>query len=362
MHDTPVEVIERHVVQQLVSPTGYSQYLAGDIGHGELRRFTPEIVKLSQAYTAHSVGSKLREVTDTELRAEAYALYYLPINAAKIAHLALSLPPSEKTLRVLDFGSGPGTAALALLATLPLSLEITCVESSESMRRVATKLLSSWQGPSTIASLNMIPRMPRDWSESFDIVIAANSFAELGEQDATALVSRLAHLVSPEGFLMLLEPGQQAHSRRLMRIRDSLVPQLTPLFPCTHMAACPMLLASSTDWCHGTLAWRQPPLNRQLDALLGFNKHRIKYSGFVFQQGGRLRPGARVIVPAEKTQRGIEVTVCGDQFYGVVRIKKGQRTDGSRALERASVFDRIESSEPLRSELSPTLVTTRCSP
>jgi hypothetical protein len=114
-----------------------------------------------------------------------------------------------------------------------------------------------------------------------------------------------------------------------------------------------MLHSSETDWCHDTLEWRQPRLNRQFDQILSFNKHRIKYSGFVFQRGGHLQEGVRVITPPEKTRAGIEATLCGHDLYGIARIRKGTRSDANRALEKASVFDHLLMSEPCIGDLPP---------
>jgi hypothetical protein len=102
-----------------------------------------------------------------------------------------------------------------------------------------------------------------------------------------------------------------------------------------------MLVSSETDWCHGSIEWRQPKLNAQLDDLLSFNKHRIKYSAFLFQKGGALLEGIRVITEPVKERDGIKAVVCGKDLYGVVRIRKGGRSERNRALEKASVFDRL---------------------
>lgn len=102
-----------------------------------------------------------------------------------------------------------------------------------------------------------------------------------------------------------------------------------------------MLRSSETDWCHGTIEWHQPRLNAQLDGLLSFNKHRIKYSAFLFQRGGALREGIRVITDPSKERMGVTATVCGRDMYGPLRIRKGRRSENNRALEKASVFDRL---------------------
>lgn len=360
MTASPILTVERHIVTQLLSPTAREQYETGDIGHAELRPIAAEIQKISSAYTGHDVGVTIAQPISSQRSAEAYALYYTPINAAKIAHLAPLITTEKKSLRVLDFGSGPGTASLALLATLPYDLDLHCVEASGGMRAIAEKLLSSWPGSSRVSSLTFSATMPPvNREQPFDVVIAANSLAELSEDSANRLTQQLSELVGPQGFLVLVEPGQLQHTRRLMKVRNRLCDSLVPLFPCTRQSSCPMLAASETDWCHGTLSWTQPPLSRQLDSLLGFNKHRIKYSAFVFQRGGHLRSGVRVIVPAERSNRGTEVMVCGESFYGVVRIRKGARSEGTRALEKASVFDRVELSAPPQPELQAGTISSR---
>ena len=357
----PIGQIEQHVVQQLLSPAAWAQYLKGDVGHNELRPFIQELKRLSDAYTQHSVGTKLPQLIKSELSAQAYALYYLAVNAAKMLHLTPHITSNKETLRVLDFGSGPGTASLALLASLKQPLNITCVESSQPMRAVAKKLLSSWNAGKSLADLSFVSHLPTSNTASYDVIVAANALAELSEAESQALITHLTSMVAPDGFLILLEPGQQLHSRRLMRFRDGLAktsPKLTPLFPCTRADICPMLKASETDWCHSTIEWAQPKLSRQLDAMLSFNKHRIKFCAFVFQHGGQLRPGMRVITPPFKMLRGTAVTLCGEGLYSVVLIKKGQRSEGTRALEKAAVHDRLLFSQRPTKELPKSITVT----
>lgn len=342
----PVERIEQHLARQLLSPAAQAQYATGDISHSELRHYAAEIASLSRAYTEHSVGSTLTAPVHGKLSAEAYALYYTPINAAKVVHLLPQIAPLHGTLRLLDFGSGPGTAALAFLAGAECCLDVHCVETSAAMRSVAQKLLESWSGTSSVSRLAITAAMPARDAGKFDIIIAANSVAELGEQQSRSILEELMARLAPSGVLMLLEPGQQAHTRRLMQLRDCLATSLTPIYPCTTAEACPMLAASADDWCHTSLTWRQPPLSRQLDKLLGFNKHRIKFSAFIFQRGAPLREGLRVITAPEKTPRGITAILCGPGgSYGPVRIRKGERSAGTRALERAGGFERLTRTE-----------------
>ena len=120
-----------------------------------------------------------------------------------------------------------------------------------------------------------------------------------------------------------------------------------------------MLASSDIDWCHGTIEWSQPRLNAHLDDLLSFNKHRIKYSAFIFQRGGVTPSGIRVLTPPEKTRAGIDTLVCGEGAYGIVRIRKGARSERNRALEKASVFDRLLVSESPNAEVDDHVLFTK---
>jgi ribosomal protein RSM22 (predicted rRNA methylase) len=356
-----IQVLEDYLAKQLLSPAGFAQYQSGKVSKHELAAITAAIRDISKAYVSHTVGSQLASPVRDTVAAEAYALYYSVINATKILHLLSLTSFSSHEISVLDVGCGPGTAGLALLSALPNSLHLTCVEHSHPMRVVAERLLSHYTGTGSLSHLKILPSLPRDKEKAYDLVIAANVLAELDTQEGERTIRHLAERVAPGGYLLILEPGQQLHTRRLMHLRDTVLvsdPELTPLFPCFRSDGCPMLSSSETDWCHGSIEWQQPRLNAHLDDLLSFNKHRIKYSAFVFQRGGAIRDGIRVLTPPEKTRIGIETLVCGGDTYGIVRIRKGTRSENNRALEKASVFDRLIPSQLLRGDIAEDIVIT----
>jgi SAM-dependent methyltransferase len=350
----PLQSIEDHLAERFLSSQALTQHRAGKVSKQELLPFLSEITEISGSYVSHSVGKTLASPITSVRSAEAYALYYTPINAAKVLHLLpiLSLPRRE--LRVLDLGSGPGTAGLALLALLDQPLHLTCVEHSAPMRTVAQRLLSTFHGPGQLQGLSILPALPSQEENTFDLIIAANVLAELNTREAEDTALTLSRRLADKGHLVMIEPGQQLHTRRLMSLRDKLFQssgEFTPTFPCLRLDSCPMLASSESDWCHGTLEWDQPRLNAHLDDLLSFNKHRIKYSAIALQRGGALRDGVRVITPPTKARSGVEALVCGKDTYGIVRIRKGTRSPNNRAFEKASVFDRLVFSRPCVGDL-----------
>jgi ribosomal protein RSM22 (predicted rRNA methylase) len=345
-------LFEAHLAQQILSPRGWAQYQQGDVSHQELLPFVEAIRGLSQAYTEHQPGRTLTRRITTQREALAYALYYAPLNGEKVRRILPLITLPSALARVLDFGCGPGTAALTLLSHTATPLALSCVDSSVEMRQLAQKLLLAAPNRSLQAQLAVTAQIPPG---QFDLIMAANVFAELHEDEAERTVATLVAQLAAGGYLLLIEPGQQLHTRRLQRLRDTLLtswPTLRPLFPCHHAAPCPMLQRSPEDWCHGTLEWEQPPLSRQLDQLLGFNKHRIKFAALLLQRDGALRPGYRVVTPPERTPRGIVTGLCGADFYGAVTLRRGDRSADTKALEKARSFDRIELSLPAASELA----------
>jgi ribosomal protein RSM22 (predicted rRNA methylase) len=341
----PDSSIARFLVSQLLSEDASAQYSSGRIAKSTLAPFVESIRSISARYTSHRVGRSLGPSVESDREAVAYALYYVPINFAKISWLltSLSLP---KNCSVLDYGSGPGTGALATLFSPHPPAEIACIDHSVAMRSVAQTLFRPFASSATpprivcAAGLNDLPSEKR-----YHLIIAANVLAEMEDTTSVALLNALQERLHEYGYLMLIEPGQPDHTRRLMSLRDSLCekyPNLTPTFPCCTQGPCPMLASSTDNWCHGTLSWERPLLTQQFDESLEFNKHRLKYSAFIFQMNGVLKNGYRIIEPGARSKRGIEAVLCGKDFYGPVRLKPANRSEENRPLERGEVFDLIE--------------------
>jgi hypothetical protein len=115
---TRIQQLEDFLAEAILSPEGAAQHRSGKVSKHQLAPFLSELSAISASYFAHDVGSKLPSPMRSVRSAEAYALYYTIINAAKILHLIPSLSFEKGEISVLDLGCGPGTAGLALLAAL----------------------------------------------------------------------------------------------------------------------------------------------------------------------------------------------------------------------------------------------------
>ena len=329
--------LERMLVAALLPPKASGQLATGRIAKEFLAPVARRITALSANYVAGEAGH-----FDAE-DARAYALYYLPLNFRKVRALLEDLPHDyrHKSLEVLDFGCGPGTATLAAQSVLDPRCTYTLLDASGAMADTARALIarSPWTGAScTVHRGSSIP------DKKFNLIMAANVLSELGAGASLELIETMREHLTSNGVLMLLEPGSQEITRSLMTLRDIVVTRFADMqlhFPCTRNDLCPMLASSPDDWCHGTLSWEPPQIVRQLDELTEFNKHRLKFSAMVFIRNGALRNGYRVVANPCKVHRGLAIPICGPEVYGAAIVPKKLPSEVRHTARRIGHYDLI---------------------
>ena len=336
--------LEPIIVSTLLSPRAAEQFAAGSIGHGELKPYVAHIRKLSEEYVSERRYA-IPPIGRDEAAA-AYALYFLPVNFAKLLYLMHELPASlsGKPLSILDFGCGPGTGALAAREFFGPSRELTLADHSPAMLAAAEKILKNSNPEASPPRLVIASDILRE-EGSFDLVIAANVLTELPEPQRTELAARLLKKVRLGGALMILEPALKTPTKEAMELRDQILeeePGILPVFPCTRRDGCPMLREDPESWCHGTLRWESSRLVSQLDEVSGFNKHRLKYTAFIFQRGGELKRGLRILKEPQRKKYGHELTVCGPERYGDTVVRKSAPEEIRRAVSRADQFELLD--------------------
>jgi len=233
----------------------------------------------------------------------AYVHYYLPVNAEKVSRVLREMdayaPPLKKP-RVLDFGCGPGTAAIATLLHRPVA-DLCLVD-------VVDEALDDARF--FCRELGVEPRtmhVPPD--EKFDLILAANVFSE----HRVPLEERLAD----GGHLVVLEPALKESTRRLMKWRDEAVARgFQVAAPCLGTAKCPMLERDDL-WCHQDVAWPRPATVAEIDRRVGLTKESLKYSYAVITKGGGTLAGLkgdfRVVSNLHKEKGKAWAWLCGRQ-------------------------------------------------
>jgi len=270
-----------------------------------LKALAADILRLSKLLTRDRSELPAAYLNDAALR-KAYQTYFLPPNRAKIqlALTELSLHPRKvlrkDRLRILDLGSGPGTAVLGAMDFFSQQdprpfLEFTAQDQvAENLKEAARIFSNVQQGYSTLTTVHStIDKVEGKLKGRYDIIMLSNLLNELYAHDAAKLSRRtelLAHLLrtflAPDGSCILVEPALQGTSRDLLLVRDALHEQgFTVYAPCLRQGSCPALL-NPKDWCHEDIPWEAPPLISALDKLTGLRKDALKFSYLVLRMDG----------------------------------------------------------------------------
>jgi ribosomal protein RSM22 (predicted rRNA methylase) len=272
------------------------------------------VSELSRLFTKNQAKRQRSYLDEAALRA-GYLAYFLPVNLAKVQALLDELPPdqlcrpAEQPLKVLDIGSGPGTAALAVLDWMrqqPVQRDIEIVAVDEALPALQD-LERFWQAytgssPGCAATLtclhaNLMRVGSLDLCKQegpFELIVMANALSEFWPDtrdpvgSRVTFVSGLLDLLVPHGAFIIIEPALRGTSRSLHEVRDRLLAQgvCTVYSPCLHDDPCPALIKED-DWCHEERPWTPPAIVSAIDREVGFIKDALKFSYVILRKDGR---------------------------------------------------------------------------
>jgi Predicted rRNA methylase len=310
---------------QNVLSAAFLQVLSARIGWNSSRERGPQgfedlshgVAELSRLFTRDRHELEAQYLADERLR-RAYVSYFLPVNAAKIQTLLDELPTNDLQvasvqkdgpLRVLDVGSGPGTASLAALDWMQRpsrrlrGIEVTAVDG---VRVALDETQDLWSAYGRIskpdhARLHCVhSNLERngwvksiDHSDPYHVIIMANTLNELYRtsddpvQRQVRMIQMLLERLHHNGALIIIEPALRQTTRNLHRVRDRLLMlhACTIYSPCLHEQSCPALIKKD-DWCHEERPWVPPPWITAIDKEVGFIKDALKFSYAIFRKDG----------------------------------------------------------------------------
>jgi len=172
----------------------------------------------------------------------AYLVYFLPLNHARVqsvVHEAQARGFFKNLEEVVDFGSGFGTASLALTENF---LKFTLIEKS---KEICSRF--SFLPPDNAVWFDKVPNLV---SPAKTMAVFSYSLTELSD-----LPTWTKNLEA----LMILEPSTQQDGRKLLELRQKLIKDGYSIWaPCTHQNKCPLLTQSKTDWCHDRIFFSMP--------------------------------------------------------------------------------------------------------
>ena len=147
----------------------------------------------------------------------------------------------QKDFVIKDWGCGTGVASLAFLAYCKPSGKVKLVLSDRSQAAMsfARKKVEEAcreaciEGPESKASA--------------DVLLVSHVLSEMGKEEEACLLEE----IRKAKYVIWLDAGTKAVSRRLSKARDALLAGFDVLAPCTHQMACGMLEEGNEQhWCH----------------------------------------------------------------------------------------------------------------
>ncbi len=224
------------------------------------------VKRLSDFYIANPAGST---PWGERWAQAAYLAYFLPLNFARasaVAREGLRAGFFSGLESMIDFGSGPGTAQLALARAGLAFRTVLCVD----QREEPLTLHQALAGPGT--GLTWRTSLPTAALPSRETRLAVFSYV------ATEL-DRLPSWAAESEAILLIEPSTREDGRRLLERRRALLEMGFHAYaPCTHQGACPLLEKSGKDWCHDRIAWDPPPGWGALESGLPMKNRTLTFS------------------------------------------------------------------------------------
>ena len=305
----------------------------------ELTFLAAEVIRLSRLFTKDRASIPDKYLQNEGLR-KAYLSYYLPSNLLKICLplKELSLHQnnilSKEHLRILDIGSGPGSAALGVLEFFsrlekkPV-LEFTAVDHVAENLRDAARFFASCQDRYDIkASMHTVKasveKLDQLLKGHHDLIILSNMLSELFRNDEERIGRRIDILnkilqpyLTHDGSCIIIEPALHDTSREMLSVRDGLLAQGFHVYsPCLMNENCPAL-ANPKDWCHEDVPWDPPAIIREIDKLTGLKKDSLKFSYVVLRKDNLSLTDIygphsfRIVSEPIKSKGKIEFYLCG---------------------------------------------------
>ena len=307
----------------------------------ELKALAANVARLSGLLTRERETLPAEYLKDEGLR-RAYVLYFLLSNLYKI-HIPLrelSLHPSnllsKERLRILDIGSGPGTAILGIMDFFSAKekrpvLEFTAIDhvkenlrDSEALFGLLRERVSMAATLKTIkSSVEMVASFPKG---PYDIIVLSNILNEVAHSDEDRTSKRVAilktvisDLLAADGSCIIIEPALRQTSRDMLEVRDGLLDEGFCIYsPCLMGEKCPAL-QNPKDWCHEDIPWEFPEIIREVDGLIGLRKDSLKFSYLVIRKDGLSikdiygDSSFRVVSESLVSKGKVEFYVCGKE-------------------------------------------------
>ncbi len=237
---------------------------------------------------------------------------------------------------LLDWGCGSGIASRCVLHAFGADAFTGLNVSDHSGHAV------QFAAPAAQAALPHLPVSTGLGEGRIGTLVISHVLNELDEAGGRALREAIDRADS----ILWVEPGTYADSRSLIRMREALRAQFHVIAPCTHQAACGMMIPDNErHWCHH---FAEPPVGIMADSdwvrfaqRAGVDLRSLPYSFLVMERRG-LRPsnvtstctGCSRIIGRPRVYKGFsKVFACSEGGVQELELQKREAPEVHRAFK-----------------------------
>ncbi|HEY8270453.1 MAG TPA: small ribosomal subunit Rsm22 family protein [Pseudobdellovibrionaceae bacterium] len=229
------------------------------IGLQDSKKIAEAVKKLSDYFIQNPLGSTPWNESWAQI---AYLCYFLPLNHARAQAVVKEAEFQkffEGLTEVIDFGSGPGTASLALTTYFN---KFTMIEKAKEI----------------CSRLEFLPAQQTSWAAVAPTFQEPQKTLAVFSYSLTELRSLPTWTKQIEA-LMIIEPATQEDGRKLLELRQELVGAGYSIWaPCTHQGPCPLLTQSKNDWCHDRIHFDMPKWLEEVESYLPMKNRTLTMS------------------------------------------------------------------------------------
>lgn len=270
----------------------------------------------------------------------AYILYQWILSYQQGMSLINELPWSPK--RVLDIGSGP--APFSFAASRHGAQEVIALDQSLEAMQLGAEICGRYGFPLAIRTHNCRKHnFPVEGK--FDLIIVSHCLRELfpeteknWEQAQASWLDAVLSLLTPEGFLLLVDSSLPHANKRILKLREMVVEKgLAVQAPCIWRGACPALLSKTQ--CYAQREFDKPYLVKEIQRAAQINLSSLKMSYLLLRSPGfgwpelPPKPLYRVISPALESGYGKYYYLCGTDGKKSIGSQLEEHTVENRAFD-----------------------------
>lgn len=243
-------------------------------------------------------------MSDEKLLSAYLASFFLP-NIERTRNILTNRRISEiinkltqlNEIQILDFGSGPLSASFGFMIALNQikqnfnqdqfnlkKVKIIAVERSEKAVKRAEAFMKRSLSEKIEVEITRTTSVPKQ--TSFQVILAANVLNEIPEKHHVKTMNQLLATLdnSFDNIAVIIEPGQELHSKNLTLLRDEVLIQnelndFKIIAPCPHSLGCPLSPKQGrADWCWFKSVFTAPPALQLLDQKSQLEHSNLAYS------------------------------------------------------------------------------------